>query len=200
MDFTDSTRVSLVARLRDHDDAQAWAEFVDIYGPLIYRFGRRRGLQDADGADLAQDVLREVARSIVQFNYDPEIGRFRNWLFLITRRVLGRRLRTMERSTRGSGDTRVLKKLNELPEREGEDLWEAEYRRHLFQWASDQIRQEFAESTWSAFWSTAVDGEKPSEVAASLQMSIGSVYVAKNRVLKRLKERIERVDETMRYE
>ena len=198
MNFANSTRASLVARLGDHDDREAWAQFVEIYGPLIYRYGRKQGLQDADAADLAQDVLREISKSIVHFRYDPSVGRFRSWLFLIARRVLSRRFETMKRNARGTGDSSVLEQLQQLPEQEAEDVWELEYRKHLFRWATEQIQSEFAETTWSAFWSTAVTGDKPAIVAASLGMSVGAVYVAKNRVLKRLREKIADVDDTVR--
>ena len=168
MNFTNSTRVSLVGRLSDHDDSEAWSEFVEIYGPLIYRYGRRRGIQDADAADLAQDVLQAVSQSIVRFEYDPAVGRFRSWLYLITRRVLSRRFDAQKRWPRGTGDTDVLRQLHDMPGEEVDDVWEREYRSHLFRWASDQIQSEFVEKTWSAFWKTAVDGEKPSQVAEEL--------------------------------
>ena len=76
-------------------------------------------------------------------------------------------------------------------------LFEAEYRRRLFRWAADEIRDEFTQTTWRAFWQTAVEGRPPNEVAAELRLSIGSVYVARSRVLSRLRHRIEQVgDET----
>ena len=65
------TRPSLLIRLRDVGDADAWRTFVTIYAPLVHRFGRRHGLQDADAADLTQDVLGEVCRAIRSFEYQP---------------------------------------------------------------------------------------------------------------------------------
>ena len=103
-----TTQVTLLMRLRQDDDALAWSQFVDIYGPLLYRFGRRRGLQDADAADLTQDVMREVARCIGRFEYDPSIGRFRDWLFLVAQRRLSNLFRVAGRQAAGSGDTKML--------------------------------------------------------------------------------------------
>ncbi len=80
------TRPSLLIRLRDVADADAWRTFVATYAPLVHRFGRRQGLQDADAADLTQDVLGEVCRAIRSFEYEPARGRFRDWLLVITRR------------------------------------------------------------------------------------------------------------------
>lgn len=196
--LVNTTRVSLVLRIRDAEDSDAWSQFVDIYGPLIYRYGCRKGLQDADAADLTQDVLREVSNSIGRFDYDPSIGRFRNWLFAIARHTLSHLYRNGQRQPLGSGDTRVMASLETISDGEEEnDLWEAEYRRHLFQWASAMVRSEFHEHTWQAFWLTAVDGLKPVEVAAALDMSVGSVYVAKNRVTTRLRKKIEDVDDSI---
>ena len=66
------TRVTLLARLKDGRDADAWREFVQLYGPVVYRFARNRGLQDADAADLMQDVMRSVARNAHRMEYDPK--------------------------------------------------------------------------------------------------------------------------------
>ena len=193
-----TTRISLVMRLRDATDADAWSQFIEIYGPLIYRYGCRNGLQDADSADLTQEVLREVARSIGGFEYDPELGRFRNWLFVVARRALGRLHRAKQRRPLATGDSRMLQQLGQIQAEDVEaETWEAEYRQHLFRWASERIKDDFAESTWSAFWRTAVLGEKPADVAESLGMSVGSVYVSKNRVIKRLREKIAMVDDSL---
>src|SRR5690242_10686647 len=79
------TRVTLLTRIRDGQDVDAWREFVQIYGPVVYRFARNRGLQDADAADLMQDVLRSVARNAPKMEYDPGRGTFRGWLYTVTR-------------------------------------------------------------------------------------------------------------------
>ena len=80
-----ATRVTLLARIRDGRDADAWGEFVRLYGPVVYGFARNRGLQDADAADLMQDVMRSVARNAGKLEYDPKRGTFRGWLYTITR-------------------------------------------------------------------------------------------------------------------
>lgn len=83
-----TTRPSLLVRIRDRRDRQAWAQFVDLYGPLVYGFGRRQGLQDADAVDLMQDVLRTVAGAVGPLDYDPRRGTFRGWLFTVARNRL----------------------------------------------------------------------------------------------------------------
>src|SRR5437588_2057593 len=82
------TRATLLLRLADPRDGAAWAEFVQLYAPLVYGYARKQGLQDADAADLSQDVLRAVAGAVGRLDYDPRRGAFRNWLFTVVRRKL----------------------------------------------------------------------------------------------------------------
>ena len=155
-------------------------------------------MQDADAADLTQDVLRAVSNSIGHFEYDPEVGRFRSWLFTIARNTLSNWLRSAQRKQTGTGDPMLLSYLQELPRNDSgdDDVWEQEYRRHLFQWASKRVCADFADKTWSAFWRTAVDGASPAVVASELEMSVGAVYVAKNRVMTKLRQKIATVDDS----
>ena len=194
------TRPSLLARIRDPRDGVAWGEFVDIYGPLVYDYGRRRGLQDADAADLTQDVLRAVAATADRFAYDPARGAFRSWLFTVTRTKLLDSVRRRRPGDRGTGDTDVHKHL-EAEEAgysdgidEGEEgvEWDQAFGQRLLDWAAEQIRSEFRPTTWRAFWLCAVEGCAPREASASLGMSVGAVYAAKCRVLARLREEIGR--------
>src|SRR5262245_53352875 len=99
------TRVSLLVRLRDPRDAAAWARFVELYGPVVYGYARKRGLQDADAADLSQEVLRAVAGAVGRLEYDPAKGAFRNWLFTVVRRKLSSWREAQQRRARGAGDT-----------------------------------------------------------------------------------------------
>ena len=170
---------------------------MDIYGPLIYRFGRRKGLQDSDATDVMQNVFTEVSRYIGSFEYDPAIGRFRSWLFVITNHTIGRLLKSRDRQPVGSGDSGVVELLKQLPDDSLQDeVWNTEYQNQLFQWASEQIRSEFKESTWKAFWSTAVEGKNTEQTAQSLGLSVGAVYIARSRVTRRLKEKVRTVDES----
>src|SRR5437667_8501877 len=100
-----ATRLSLLVRLRDARDDEAWTQFVDLYAPLVYGFARKHGLQDADAADLTQDVLRAVAGAIGKLNYDPRRGSFRGWFFTVVRNKLRNFLSARKRQDQGSGDT-----------------------------------------------------------------------------------------------
>jgi RNA polymerase sigma factor (sigma-70 family) len=195
-----TTRPSLLARIRDPRDGVAWSEFVDVYGPLVYDYGRRRGLQDADAADLMQDVLRAVAATADRFAYDPARGTFRSWLFTVTRTKFLDAVRRRRPGDRGTGDTDIHKHLEAKPagDREGMDVgpeaveWDQAYGQRLLDWAAGQIRSEFRPMTWQAFWLCAVEGCAPRDASAALGMSIGSVYAAKCRVLARLREEVGR--------
>jgi RNA polymerase sigma factor (sigma-70 family) len=188
-----TTRPSLLLRLRDAQDAQAWSQFVDLYGPLIYDFLRKQGLQDADAADLMQEVLWAVSGAVGRLEYDPQRGSFRGWLFTVVRNKLRNFLAARQRQGRGSGDSGMLHWLEQQPGRDAdqEALWDQEYNRRLFARAAEQVRPDVQESTWQAFWQTAVEGKNPREVAVVLGTTLAAVYLAKSRVMARLKEQIE---------
>lgn len=187
-----STHASLLVRIRDRTDTEGWREFVEIYAPLIHGYLRRQSLQDADAADVTQDVLQSVARSPI--DYDVERGHFRSWLLTVTRWAL-HRFRAPRGHAWGSGDTSVQHLLeNQVDEAEDTALWELDWQRKLFQAATQLIRSEFQPSTWEAFWSIAILGEDPQAVASRLGLSTGAVYIAKCRVLSRLRREIERLE------
>jgi RNA polymerase sigma-70 factor (ECF subfamily) len=191
------TRVTLLARIRDGQDVEAWREFVHLYGPVVYRFARNRGLQDADAADLMQDVLRSVARNAHRMQYDPKRGTFRGWLYTVTRNKIYNFLSAQRNRPRGTGDADAQERLDATPARDdqsGPDAeWEKEYQRRLSARAMERVRHEFQPSTWTAFWETAVEGKPAGEVGAELNMSPGAVYVAKSRVLARLRDEVRKL-------
>jgi RNA polymerase sigma factor (sigma-70 family) len=192
-----ATRASLLVRLRDPHDGEAWRQFVQVYASVVYGFARKRGLQDADAADLMQDVFRAISAAIGRLDYDPARGSFRSWLFTVTRSKLYNFLASQRRQVRGSGDPGVQEQLEEqsAPGEEAAALWDREYEQRVFTWATQQVRGEFQEATWQAFWLTAVEGVGAREVGARLRMSPGAVYVAKSRILARLKEEVHRLED-----
>ena len=181
-----TTRASLLVRLRDAADEGAWREFVRFYAPLIYAYARRRQLQDADAADVTQEVLRSVAGAARGFDYDPRRGSFRGWLFTVTRNKL-LDFRARQRRGRGAGGTSAQDRLEQELDLHEATQWDQEYERRIFNLAAEEVRKEFEDATWRAFWQTAVEGRKPQEVAASLGISVGAVYIAKTRAQGRLK-------------
>lgn len=188
---TPSTRASLLMRIRDGQDREAWRQFVDLYAPLIYDLGRRRGLQDADAADLTQEVLATLAKAVKGLDYDPRRGTFRGWLYTVAHNHLVNFLAKRGRQAQASGDSATQALLDEQPAREPDEaFWEREYQQRIFAWAAERVRGQVSENAWRAFWLVAVDGKSGEEVAQALGMSVGAVYVAKSRVLARLKQEI----------
>jgi RNA polymerase sigma-70 factor (ECF subfamily) len=189
-----STRVSLLLRLKDSRDHESWSKFVEIYGPVVYEYGRRHGLQDADAADLTQEVLRAVARSVGDFRYNPSRGSFRSWLFTVARTKRINLYVQGARQPRGSGDSEVIEQLNQIVGRDEDDSeaveWKHAFEQRLLDWAAARVRSEFREPTWVAFWRTAFDQVSPQQVASDLGMTLGAVYAAKSRVMARFRETI----------
>jgi len=188
------TRASLLLRIRDCADTQAWRQFVQLYAPVVFAYARRRRIQEADAADLTQEVLRSVANSVGKFDYDRTRGSFRSWLFAVTRNKL-MDLHRRQSFGPSTGGNSVQDLLNQQTAREEVDAWDQEFRKQVFSTAADHVRDEFETFTWQAFWRTAVDGVKPAEVARELNMSVGAVYIAKSRVQARLKEHIHELTE-----
>jgi RNA polymerase sigma-70 factor (ECF subfamily) len=191
------TRPSLLVRLRDFRDTEAWAQFVDVYAPLVYGYVRKRGLQDADAADLTQACLRQVALHVATLEYDPRVGTFRGWLFTMVRNKLRDFRDHSSRRDQGSGRSDAQRLLENQPAPGPDESleWEREYRQGLLAWAAERIRPQVQEATWQAFWRTAVEGESGNEVARSLGISVAAVYLAKSRVMNRLKALIREIQD-----
>ncbi len=190
------TRASLLVRLRDAHDAAAWRQFIDLYAPLVYGYLRKQGLQDADAADLCQDVLGAVAGAIGRLDYDPARGAFRNWLFTAVRRKLWNWREGQAHRARGSGDTGTHELLQQWAAAgDVEAEWEAGWQRRVVDWACEEVRRCTSEATWQAFWRTAVEGQPGKRVAADLGLTVAAVYHARSRILARLKELVQSAQE-----
>jgi RNA polymerase sigma factor (sigma-70 family) len=127
------TRPSLLLRLRDPRDGEAWTQFVDLYAPLVYGHARKYGLQNADAADLSQEVLSAVAGAVGRLEYDPQHGTFRSWLFTIIRRKLSNWRRSRRSHREESVDAEVITACP-APNVD-EAAWELEWQKRLFTWA-----------------------------------------------------------------
>jgi RNA polymerase sigma factor (sigma-70 family) len=185
------TRLSLITRLKNRTDQDAWDEFVEIYRPVVCRLARLKGLQDADVEDLAQQVLTAVAAAVDRWDPDKERGRFRAWLTTIARNLILNMI-TRRPPDCGLGEEIQNDHLDLQVAREGpnSDLIRIESRREVFHWAARQITGEFQPETWQSFMLTAVEGLEPTEVAKLLGKSLGAVYAARGRVMRRLREKV----------
>lgn len=183
------TRPSLLMHLRDPADGVAWRIFVATYAPLLYHWCIRKGLQDADAADVSQESLLQVARSIRTFEYQPQRGRFRDWLFLIVRRRLSR-FREQQGRTVAAGSAEAEQALGQADMPPADSEWTAAFNAQVLRMALEQIRPEFEAATWKVFEQTWLAGQSAAEAAAQAGLSVQAAYVAKHRVLKRLQEEV----------
>ena len=175
-----TTSASLLRRLQVSGDADAWAQFVRTYSPILYSWARRMGLRHDDAVDLVQEVFAVLVQKLPDFRYD-EHRRFRGWLWTVTKRkwIEGRRRRALP--------VDAGRRVEDAPTPgEAAGIEEAEFRDHLIRSVVPSLRGNFHDSTWQAFWRHVVDGRPVAEVAGELGISVASVYKAKLRVLAHL--------------
>jgi RNA polymerase sigma-70 factor (ECF subfamily) len=180
------TPASLLERLRQPEQEQAWERFVELYTPLLYYWAQRATGRDREAADLVQEVLTLLVRKLPEFSYDRN-RTFRGWLRTVAHNCW-RNLRRRAEVPREPG----APDLAELPAPESDEpFWEVEYRQRLVGRALELMRAEFQPATWQACWRCVVEGQAPAEVARELGISVGAVYMAKSRVLSRLRKELE---------
>jgi RNA polymerase sigma-70 factor (ECF subfamily) len=186
-----ATSRSLVARVQA-DEPDAWDRLVKLYAPLVLQWCRCDGLRDQDAADIFQDVFQAVVASVGRFRRERAGDTFRGWLRRITQNKVRDHFRRLGREVSGVGGSSAQEWLAQLPEPllADDDPAPEESECGLFAQALGQIRSEFEDRTWAAFWQTALEGRGAKDVAADLSMSPGAVRVAKSRVLQRLREEL----------
>jgi RNA polymerase sigma-70 factor (ECF subfamily) len=184
------TSISLLDRLRDQPDDASWRRLVKLYEPLLRSWLGRYVLQPADIDDLVQDVLAVVVQELPQFQHNRRTGAFRRWL----RTILVNRLRPFWRARQSrpeAGDTNQMLEDLADPDSGLSRLWDEEHDRHVLGRLLELIRDEFTRPTWEAFLRVTLQGKDEEEVAAELGLSVHAVFVAKSRVLCRLRREAE---------
>ena len=174
------TPISLLERLRNRGDKEAWQRFVEIYTPLLYAFARKLALDSDQAADLVHEVFVVLLEQLPQFVYDPQ-QRFRGWLWT----VFINKYRAGQRVVGKYGT------LHDYPQSDQIAIWiEADYHRFVISRVVDVLRSDFEEATWKAFWEVVFENRSPEAVARELGLSVASVYQAKSRVLRRLRQEL----------
>ena len=189
------TRDSLLVQVRSPANREAWEEFAQIYQPVIYRLARLRGLQDADAQDLSQQVLIAVASAIGDWEKSHEEVRFRHWLRKVARNAIINALSRRPRD-RAAGGSSVQELLTEQPgeDQESEAQLELEYRRELYLRAARIVRGDVEVETWRAFELTVIDNRSIDEAAAELDKPVGTIYAARSRIMRRLREAVRELE------
>jgi RNA polymerase sigma-70 factor (ECF subfamily) len=197
----DATRTSqsLIVRAKEND-SEAWERLVKLYSPLVYYWCKKSGLPEPDLHDVFQEVFHTLARNIKKFR-PIENGTFRGWLRTLTRNKLNDHFRKSGREPRPIGGTEALHYLEQFPaavqrhstsNRTEAPLSETsqgeiEIQHAMLRQALANVRHNFAEQTWKAFWMVVIDGRETNDVAKDLSMRPGTVRAAKSRILKRLR-------------
>src|SRR5262245_23043942 len=196
MESTSShTGTTLFELLAQPASGQAWAKFVDRYGPKVFRWCRARGLQHADAENVAQEVLSRFAKVARSFTYDPAKSGFRAWLRTVTRNALIDLVRDSRKAAQGYSDPHVLEALESLEAADSlEQELEDEFRRELLDQAMALVRLRVDPKTWQAFELLTVEGKSGKEVAERLGMSVAAVYMAKSRIVDMLEAEVHRLE------
>ena len=180
------TSPTLIVSLQSGNDANVWPRVVRIYGPLIFRWCTRCGLQEPDAADVSQEVLASLPKSIRRFSRQDDHATFRGWLWTITRNKIADHCRRWSGAP-AKGGTAALRLIERLPDQRpetSEDVAEVHLR------ALEGLQCQFNEKTWTAFWRVVVEGDAPRDVAEDLGTTVWTVYKARSRVLSRLRSEL----------
>lgn len=181
------TRVSLLLRVRDAADTQAWSEFHALYSPLLFDYAVRRGLQVADAEDVCSACLVAVSQQINEFHYDRSRGSFRGWLrTMVVRRVIDR----SRRRPLANLDSAALSGLEDTAE-SPDEVWDRMWRQQHLRYCMDQVRPLVSESTWGVFESLMEQKENVDQICQRLGVSRNQVYKTRGRVLNLIRQKME---------
>jgi RNA polymerase sigma-70 factor (ECF subfamily) len=184
------TSASLLDRVRSNPRSEAWQRLVEVYEPLVRGWLRRHHLIEDDADDLVQDVMAIVVRRLPDFQHNGRVGAFRTWLRTITVNCLRDHWRSGKRRPSATGDGNFQQVLAQLedPASGMSQLWDQEHDRHVTRRLLETLRNDFEPTTWQAFQRTALDGLAAAEAAAELGLSANAVFIARSRVLARLRQ------------
>lgn len=187
--MTTDTSTSLLDCLRQTPDAQAWTRLVDLYTPLVQGWLRRYSVPQHDADDVVQEVLVVVLRKIREFERRPQTGAFRKWLRTITVNCLRDFWRVRKWQPLSSGED-LAAALEQLARDDSQlsRMWDEEHDKHVTKQLLEQIKQHFSTQTYQAFTRVALEGATPAQAANELGMTENAVFIAKSRVLRRLRE------------
>ena len=180
-----TTSLTLLEQLRQPANDAAWNRFLQLYAPLLYYWARRTGLQEADAGDLVQEVLHLLVKKLPEFEHDGRHS-FRGWL----RTVTLNKWRDQQRAKKRPPGTLESSDEPAVPD-DADRFWTEEYHRLLAARALEIMQTHFETPTWRACWLTVVEDRPAADVAAELKMSINAVYLARSRVLARLRQELQ---------
>lgn len=187
------TRHSLIVRLKDQQNDVAWTEFMSVYEPFLLRLVQKQGTPDRHAADVTQQLLLTIAKSVDRWHPDGKVASFRRWLGCVARHVVIKFMTRERKQIAGRGGSEFLVQLEDITDDSIDAEQARRYQEELIFWAAELVRSEFREKSWRAFWETEIEGRSVAEVSLELGVSTGSVYMSRSRVFARIRNRIEEV-------
>ena len=186
----DETSLTLLERLQRNPDPESWQRIVDIYSPLIARWLARASLQYVDHQDIVQEVLSVVVKKLPEFQRRRK-DRFA-WLRAITVNCLRSHWRSTKHRVLSGGRDDIQQKLQEMedPTSALAREWDAEHDRHVVRRLLELMEPHFEPKTLSAFRRVVVEGQKPTQVASELGISVNAVFLGKSKILRRLRREL----------
>ena len=182
----DTTRSTLLLRVRQADDQAAWKEFFALYFPLLEKFAQRCGLDRDEAEEIAQSCMDSLVRRMRDFNYSPQRGKFKSYLF----RMVSNKINTYRRRKRPGQLASEEMRLLRASEEETRTVWEGVWLKEHLRFALKSIESGFAGNTVAAFKLYALKSWPVEKVAAKLDMTANQVYLAKSRVTARLRKEL----------
>ena len=188
------TRKSLIVRLKNEQNEFAWRDFVCSYEGFLIQLARREGVPERHIPDVTQQVLLVIAKSIDGWKDDANAASFRRWLSTVARNVVIRFMSRERKQAGGVGGSDLVVQLQSVEDKPDEQHVR-QYQHELIVWAAEQMRHEFLETSWRAFWATVIDERPVDDVAAELGISPGSIYMSRSRIMARIKKKVAEVDD-----
>lgn len=186
------TRRSLIVRLQGDDNERAWAEFMAVYEPFLRHLVTRLGVPQRHTADVVQQVLLAIANSVDGWTDDGRTASFRRWVATVARNIVIKFMSRERRQVGGPGGTELVDLLEQVPATPDREQVH-KYEHELIVWAAEQVRAEFIDTSWAAFWATTIDGRSVPDVAADLGVSPGSIYMSRSRIMARIRRKVDDV-------
>ncbi|EDM27931.1 probable extracytoplasmic function alternative sigma factor [Lentisphaera araneosa HTCC2155] len=191
-----NTRQTLIAKIREQHNEQSWEEFTDLYKAYLYSIMIRMGVQESDRDDLVQKSLIEIWKSLPRFEYVPGQGKFRNWIYTVTKHQCLGHFRTNKRYQNKIQKASEQGALEGESESKSEDIEEAEWKKHIFTLAWERIEPDLSDSYRQVFMLFS-EGKNVEEISGELELQKNSVHVYRQRVLKRLNREIRFLDDEL---
>lgn len=199
MQFTDpTTRVSLILRLNNRQDAEAWEEFVAIYHPMIWRIAKRLGMSDVDASDACQNTMFRLTQVVHKWSPSENNATFRGWLYRVARNCMLRQFEKNIKQAQTISDDESQNYFEQMAAEpdNSDSAYQLEFQRQVFANAAEKVRPTFNNVYWQSFWLTYVKNNDIKDVAKILDTTVSTVYVARSRVLKRIRDEVVRVSQS----